>query len=179
MARQRERIVWSPVWDGECEKWVRGFIRKNLWRCDPLNDIEDHVQEAWFVFQHVAATYPRITDPSHFMALFRRAMINKIHDKSCHFNRRKNTVEAPISVDVYEVFAGRIGEVTNSGYVAALYNEAPEELKLIMNMLAEGKFDQPAGRTESMDSLSARIKSALGLDKAADPIAEIRQLLTI
>jgi hypothetical protein len=181
MARQRERIVWTPVWTEEYTKWTRGFVRSNRWRCDPLYDKDDLEQEAFFVFAHVAATYPRIIDPGHFLALFKRAMINKMHDRSCRYNRRKGTVEAPISVDIYETFSGRIGEVTNSGYVAALYSEAPEELKLVMNILAEGSFDPPAKNrreAEQSPTISARLCRALGVPAGSDPIAEIRQLLT-
>ena len=180
MARQRERIVWSPVWTDEYTKWSRSFVKSNRWRCDPMYDTDDLVQEAYFVFDYVAATYPRIIDPGHFMALFKRAMINKMHDRSCRYNRRKGTVEAPISVDIYETFSGRIGEVTNSGYVAALYAEAPEELKLVMNILAEGSFDPPTKKnreTPVSQTITTRLCRALGVPEGTDPIAEIRQLL--
>ena len=129
------------------------------------------------MFRHLAETYPRIIDPKHFMALFKRAVINKINDKSCRYSRRKGTVEAPISTDVYEIFAGRIGEVTNGGYLAALLNEAPEELKLVMAMAARGELDEEPKRGKAPgENLSMRACRLLGI--TGDPIMEIKRLLT-
>ena len=178
--RKRERIVWSPVWGKEYEKWATSFLWKNKWRCDPVNDMDDLLQEAYLTFAHVADTYPRVIEPKHFMALFKRAMTNKMHDKSCRYNRRRGTVEAPISTDVYEVFAGRIGEVTNGGYLAALLNEAPEELKLVLAMLADGRLDEAKQRhkLEPRENLSMRACRLLGLNPDLDPILEIKRLLT-
>ena len=176
---KRERIVWSPVWGKEYEGWAISYLRAHKWRCDPMYDTDDLVQEAWLVFRHLADTYPRIIDPKHFMALFKRAVINKINDKSCRYSRRKGTVEAPISTDVYEVFAGRIGEGTNGGYLAALLNEAPEELKLVLAMAAKGELDIAPKRRHKMEpreNLSMRACRLLGL--TGDPIREIKRLLT-
>lgn len=175
---KRERIVWSPKWS-EYEGWAAGFLRGNKWRCERINDFDDLMQEAWITFNRVAVAYPRVIEPKHFMTLYKRAMINKMNDRSCRVKRRRDTVEAPISVDVYEVFAGRIGEVTNSGYATALLNEAPEELKLVMAMLANGKLDEkpkPRHQLEPRENLSMRVCRLLGL--TGDPILEIKKLLT-
>ena len=178
MTRKREQIIWSPVWSNEFEKWAASFLRKNKWRCDPVNDFDDLMQEAFLTFAHLADTYPRVVEPKHFMALFKRAMTNKMHDRSCRYDRRRDTVEAPISTDVYEVFSGRIGEVTNGGYLAALLNEAPEELQLVLAMLADGRLDdeEPRHTTEPVETLSEKACRMLGI--TGDPIMEIKRLLT-
>lgn len=182
MAR-RERIVWHPEWSEEYASWSRSFIHRNKWRCDPVNGPDDLLQEAYLLFRYVAATYPRVIDPAFFMALFKRAMNNKMHDRSCHYSRRKGTVEAPISTDVYEVFAGRMGEVTNCGFLAAALSEAPEELKLVLAMLAEGKLDAPApvrGTLQPREHISTRAIAALkacGVVVVGDPIGDLRKLL--
>lgn len=184
MARKRERVVWYPKWDEEYRKWSKSFSIKNKWRCDPINDQDDLLQEAYFVFRRVADSYPRVVDPNYFMALFKRAMINKMNDRSCHYNRRKGTVEAPISTDVYEVFSGRMGELTNSGYLSAVINEAPEELKLVMALLAEGKLDPPKrkpGVMQPREHISTRALAALkayGYEAFENPIGKLQELIS-
>lgn len=182
MARQRERIIWSPVWSDEYKNWSSFFNRKNKWRCNRILDEDDLLQEAYLVFHNIKASYPRVVEPKLFMGLFKRAMINKMHDRSCSVRRRKDTVEAPVSLDVYEFFAGRIGETTNSGYLAAILNEAPEELKLVLAMLAKGDFasmpPKRRGRFEERKNLSMRICETLGLPSDYDPLAELKRLLT-
>lgn len=184
--RMRERISWQPVWNKDYEKWTAGFIKNHKWRVDRINDTQDLVQEAWFTFNHVEHTYPRCICPNHFKNLFKRAMINKMHDRSCRLKRRRDTVEAPTSVDIYEVFSGRIGETTNSGYVAALLNEQPEEMKLVLKMLAEGKLDAKPRTVKGMqprENLSMRVRKFLNKRGtfnafAHDPVLELRQLFT-
>ena len=179
--RERETISWLPVWGKEHEKWSRGFVRAHKWRVDRLHTEDDLVQEAWITFNYVANAYPRCICPDHFMAMFKRAMVNKMHDRSCRHNRRRDTVEAPISTDVYEVFAGRIGEISNSGYINILLNEAPEELKLVMALLAEGKLDARSVSKEGRENFSIKARKFLNKKGvfnafAYDPIAEIKQL---
>lgn len=136
-ARPRERVVWSPVWNKDYECWSAKFIKENMWRCDHRLSFQDLMQEAWLIFNHIAQSYPRVIEEKLFMALFKRASINKMHDRSCHKNRRKDS-EVRTSKDVSEFFVGRIGEVTNAGYLAAILAEAPEELKLAIKLFAEG-----------------------------------------
>lgn len=140
MKTERERNLWHPEWSKEYQKWAQKYVRNHGWRVDNLYQDQDLMQEAWLVFNKLVETYPRIVDPLQFFNYYKRALINKIHDMSCRKTRRKNSVEAPISTDVYEVFAGRIGEVTNSGYITALINELPDELLTDETKLREALY---------------------------------------
>ena len=181
--RVRERLSFQPEWDEEYQKWTSGFVGAHKWRVDPLHTVDDLKQEAWFTFNYVEHAYPRCMCPKHFMALFKRAMVNKMHDRSCRYDRRRDSVEAPVSTDIYEVFAGRIGEVTNTGYLAAVLNEAPEELKLVMKLLAEGQIEADPKTKELKPRKNLSQKARDFLNKrgvfnafAHDPVNEIKQL---
>lgn len=184
--RMRERIVWSPVWGKQYEGWAANFIRKNIWRCDNINSFQDLMQDAYLVFARVAMTYPRVVEPKNFMALFKMAMANKMHDRSL-YKKRKSAAEVCLSSDVSEFFTGRIGEMTNAGYLGALLNEAPEELRLALNLLAEGvpreNFNvakkSPGKRTlHTKENLSMVLARILGLGPDADPLTDLKKLLT-
>jgi len=177
---ERVRIVWRPQWGNEYEKWAAKFVRKNLWRCDCVHDFEDMMQEAYLTFVRIADTYPRVIDPKNFMALFKMAMTNKMHDRSL-YKKRRNAAEVVLSMDVSEFFTGRIGEMTNAGYLAALINEAPEELKLALATLAKGlpeKKKSKPGSLKPRKNLSMQVAEALNLGPKADPLTQLKKLLT-
>lgn len=180
MSHARERIVWHPTWGKEFEGWSAHFINENLWRCDQVLDFDDLLQEAFITFVKIADTYPRVIEPKNFMALFKRAMINKMHDRSA-YKRRKDCTEVKVSLDVSEFFVGRIGEVTNGGYLATLLNEVPEEMKLALMMLVNNNSEKPhrrKHRLEERENLSRQICRILGLPLNCDPVADIKQLLS-
>lgn len=179
----RVRLPFTPTWNRDYEKWSRGFIRAHKWRVDRLHDEDDLLQEAWITFNYVANAYPREMDPDKFLALFKRAMINKMHDRSCRVKRRKNSPEGAISCDITEVLAGRIGETSNNGYVAAVMNEAPEELKLVLSMTIDGKLEPKHRSLRDRKSLSMRMRDFLnskGIYSAfsEDPVASIKALFS-
>lgn len=181
MPHLREHISWSPKWDIKHQKWSKSFLLANKWRCDPVYTIDDLMQEAYLTFKYMEISYPRIVDENQFMAYYKRAIINKMNDRSCRYSRRKDTVEAPAAVDIYEVFAGRIGEVTNSGYLAVLLDEMPEDLKIVLAMLAKGDLDSGSKRKklEYRPSLSERASEylrGLGFNRD-DPVGDLKELL--
>lgn len=135
--KTREHIVWTPAWKREFEGYAVNYVRANQWRCDPLNQINDLLQDAYLVFHKIKTYYPRVIDPQHFMALYMRALTNTFNDKASRRQRRQG-VEVHLSLDVSEFFVGRIGETTNPGYLCALVNEMPEELQLVLHQAAMG-----------------------------------------
>lgn len=179
----RGQIVWSPQWNAEYQGWAAKYIRENKWRVDPVHDFDDLMQNAWMLFNHLAATYPRVLNDRQFMGLFKRAMINKFNDYSCYKRRRAEGMPI-VSGDVTEIVSGRIGEQSNAGYIAALIDEMPGDLKLALDLLSKGvahkKPVRRAGRRmEKRDNLSHRICRAFGLPKRHDPVSDLKQLLTI
>jgi cation transport regulator ChaB len=179
--RERERISFVPVWGKEYEGYAANFYRQNMWRCDPINEMKDLIQDAYLVFDKVKVSYPRVIDPKHFMALFKTALTNNMHDKAS-YKRRKDDSEVYLSSDVSDFFVGRIGEVSNAGYLSVLLDELPEEMKMVLTLMAKGMPPEPKPkRTYGMqprESLSMQLRRLLRLPINSDPLSIIKRLLT-
>jgi hypothetical protein len=181
--RAREKLSFQPTWTETQKKWSKGFINQHKWRVDRMYGDDDLLQEAWITFNYVANCYPRCMCPEHFNRLFKRAMINKMNDRSCRVKRRRDSPEGAISCDITEVLAGRIGETTNGGYMAAILDEVPEELKLVMSMALRGEFDTSVRkRNEPRKNLNMKMREFLNKKGifsayAQDPVAAIKALV--
>lgn len=176
--RVRERVIWSPTWDKVIEGYTVKFCQKNSWRCDHIHQVIDLMQDAYLVFVKVRDAYPRVVEARHFMALYKRALANNVHDKSA-YKRRKDAAEVYLSADVSEFCVGRIGEVTNAGYVAALIAEMPEELRMVLNRLAQGVPQEPRRRgLQPRESLTMQLRRLLRLPINSDPMTMIKRVLT-
>jgi len=175
--KKRERIAWSPKWGPDYIKWTAAFIRDNKWRVDRIHDVQDLMQDAWLIFDKISKTYPRVTDPANFFGLYKRAIINKFHDRSCTKTRR-GKVEVTLPEDVADFFIGRIGEAGNAGYAAALINELPEEMKLVIQHMTSNESRPRRCRSQPRENLSMRICRSMGLPEGRDPVKELKELLT-
>lgn len=171
----RERVKWSPVWEGPTEDWAKGFIRKNKWRCDHIHDFKDLLQDAYLVFLRIAEKYPRIVDQGAFMALYRAAMMNHMHDHA-RYMRRKHEQHQETPVDVSELYSGRIGDLTNDGYLSILIKSAPTDLRSAIICLLENppSLHRRNGHRENLNMKLVRI---IGCDESIDLTGGIRQLL--
>lgn len=135
----REARAWTPVWDGSIEGWTKNFIREHIWRCDSIHTFDDLMQDARLTFLRVKTTYPRVVEAKHFMSLYKTAMSNEMADKARA--RWKRDAEVPMDDDTRLVVERLVGEWSNDGYLKALINELPEELKLVL-----AAFDDPDKR---------------------------------
>lgn len=175
--QKRQHVSWSPQWGPEYVKWTTGFIRVNQWRVDRIHDFDDLMQDAYLVFSKVAATYPRVIDPKYFFNLYKRAMVNKMHDRSCAKTRRGRK-EIVLPEDVADFFIGRIGEAGNAGYAAALLNELPEEMKMAVTCMTSNQAQPRREKGQPRENLSRRICRQLGLPTTRDPVRELKELFS-
>lgn len=168
--------LYSPQWEGPIKGWARSFTIKNKWRCDTILDNEDLMQDAYLVFLKLAKHYPGVREPRHFMALFKTALSNEMHNYARTMRGRPDTIDD-----------GDCVEYTNWGYVAALLATAPEELKLALAVYAdEGKLkelsDDPIRPRFSRDNLVARetlndkLARIGGFNPSFDVVTAIRRL---
>mgnify|MGYP001572231057 CR=1 FL=1 len=134
------------------------------------------MQDAYLAFHKVSESYPRVIDPRHFMALYKTTLRNKMHDHARYVLRKRECVEIT-SKDVSELFEERIGDVTNYGYVAALLNEAPEELKMALALIAENPTALDENISGKRENLNMRIRRVLGISQDFSFDTVIRQLL--
>ena len=177
----REKIIWSPDWDNEIQGFTKNFINANSWRVDRLSHFDDLMQDAFLIFWKCKEAYPRVIEARHFMALYKRALANATHDKAAYKKRREG-VEVLLDADVADFYAGRIGEITNAGYAAALIAELPEELRFMLVTMAQGlpiKASQPKRRgLKPRESLTMQLRRIFRLPINSDPLQIIKRLLT-
>ena len=178
----RESISWRPQWSEIYERWTRKFVSHNLWRCDPVtDDFEDLMQDAKFIFLKLTYAYPAVIDPPQFMSLYKTSIQNYIHDKS-RYKRRKDASNVYTSVDAADLFSGRIGETTNVGYVVALLDELPEELKLVLHTLTHGRIrlrieKRKSTKLRERESLNKKLCRKLNLTTTTDPIGDLYRFI--
>ena len=72
--RQREKLNFTPSWEGSIEGYTVNYIKKTLWRMKSKCDFEDLYQEAYLVFDRLKKHYHCIRTPQHFMALYKTAL---------------------------------------------------------------------------------------------------------
>ncbi len=176
--RERMRIAWSPTWD-EYKGYTANYLRQQQWRCDPILDLNDLMQDAYLTFSKVKAHYPRVIEARHFMALYKRALANTLHDKA-NYRRKREAVEEVLPADVTDFCVGRIGEVSNAGYLMALIAELPEELRMVLDRLAQGVPQEPPRRGRRLtprEGLSMQLRRLLRLPMNSDPLAIIKRKL--
>lgn len=174
--RYRVKILWSPIWDGAVKNWAAKHIRENQWRCDSIHGFDDLMQDAYLWFVKICDRYPRVSDPRHFMSLYKTTLRNKLHDHA-RYVQRKRVVHEDTDSDISECFAERVGELTNGGFLSALLARAPEQVKRALTLVTQNpavlNIDPHKFRREN---LSMRVSRVLGLPNFRLDV-ELKQLL--
>lgn len=190
--RAKPTLPPQVEWDDRFRGWASKFIAKNKWRCDPLDDFNDLMNDAYLVFRYVRASYPLITEPKHLMSLFQRAMINEFHDKS---KERSKRVSAEIS---FETLVGEdltlietLGENNNEGYLRLLLNELPVEVRMALDAfhddekLAQLRQPKPLSKLAKLAGIepieltfNEMLCRIIGLPKTIDLVSMIRSALS-
>lgn len=179
---KRTRLDWTPEWNSVFFGWSRKYITENKWRCDPVLDIDDLMQEAYFVFMKVTEAYPKVVEPRHFMAIFKSSLRNHIFTLSRTERNRLNCM-SHTEIDPLEI-ATHIKDYNNEGYLRCLLNEAPEELKLFLNafndeyLLEEMRKPIRNKETKLRESFNTRLSKLVGLNSRVDLRGMLKQLLT-
>lgn len=165
--RERNRLVFTPQWEGQIKRYATGYIREHMWRCrqygsDEGEKFQDLLQEAWIIFDRISYTYPRVVDPPHFLALFKTALRNYFHDHSRY--TQKHIDETPCDVSV--ICADHVGEVTNEGYLRSLLANAPQELIFAFKALTaqDGRRRWEKG-VKQRENLNMRLRRLTGFDR--------------
>ncbi len=173
---KRPTLSWSPCWEGPTEKWTRGFLQKQKWRCDRIHEYDDLLQDAYLTFLKVYNRYPRVAGQAHFMTLYRAALKNEIHDRS-RYMRRKREQHQDTSVDASDLCVGRIGEVSHAGNLNLLIEQAPEEVKLALKCIGQNPPELHCSNGHC-ETLNMKLRRVLGGYQNYNFVGEIKALLT-
>jgi hypothetical protein len=174
--RTRVKLRFTPEWSPIIKNWAAKFVRDNQWRADSIHGFDDLMQDAYLLFVKVSERYPRVMDPKHFMALYKTTLRNNMHDHA-RYMQRKRVLHEDTSEDVSDLYADRVGELTNGGYISSLLSKAPLDLKRALDLLTQNPpclNDAPSKRRR--ENLNMKIRRVLNSDIKFD--TALKSLLT-
>lgn len=190
MHRERETLDWQPSFDGALYGWTVNFINQNRWRCDSIHTFADLLQDAYLTFRRICDSYPRVIDKRHFFSLYRRAMVNEMHDKARYKKRKNEANHITTELDVAEMYANTVGEASNAGYLIALVEELPAELKLVVQAFGDAEkleqmrhprpqtqFELLAGLDNLRENFNMKMRRILGIDSDTDLAGQLKSYL--
>lgn len=132
-------MPYSPNFEGPIEGWVVNGMRANYFRVENTHSREEYLQEAYLVFLRVKGKYEgKVTEPKHFMSLFKRAWTNELNDLATKATHVRRFVQMPMlrSDDGDEAEYEPVGELDNEGFLAVLVRQAPREVSMVLNLFA-------------------------------------------
>lgn len=117
---------YLAVWKGPIEGYTVNFINKNLWRFQPDYEFLELVNESYLVFSKVRRNYANITtNPKWFMALYKTALHNRMHDISKSINRNLSYTDEELLLTA---------KVEHSDYLELLVSQAPDEVASVLSL---------------------------------------------
>lgn len=117
-------------WEGPIEGYVVNFLTKNHWKIARLMSRDEAMQEAWCIYARCLNKYCDVTEPQHFMALFKTAWSNHFTDMANEDTASRVIGPMPINEEGYEVEP--VGETDNDGMLAVMIKEAPREVAMVL-----------------------------------------------
>lgn len=165
--------------------WTINTINSNYWRAPRHYSKEDLIQEAWIKFEQCRRRYANTVDNDKwFMALYKRAFINHLHNLSRVASRSKvvepfTEIEDDEDLDFIEQIPDPVG---NYGSAAASLRNAPVEVKRFLQCLGDDqmvrKLRKPRVRIDGVRESNAEYYSrVLGLDNEVDVLEQLREFL--
>lgn len=111
--------------------YCKKFVNNNLWKVQTLGyEFDDLYQECWIVFDRCKREYPDVED-NHFMALFKKALINMINTLSVK-DTKEREMKATIE-DFYDIIS-REEEISIAEFNVTI-SEAPDIIKKTIELL--------------------------------------------
>ena len=133
------------AFEGSIEGWVANFLKKNFWRVKRTMSYEDVMQEAYAEFLELKTKwYPNITEPKHFMALFKLSWAGHFNDLASRDSSSKmcTSLAHPLSdVDdatIEDLIAGDLD--VNTSCTEAVY-KLPNELQDFLLIIINAPFE--------------------------------------
>lgn len=161
---------------------MRKSMRAEYWRVAETHDREDFMQEAHYVFLKLAARYPLVEGPQHFMGLFKTAWSNHLIELAQVATRARRLVpEVQLTDDEGAVWDREtIGDFDNDGVLTIMVAQAPAEVRMVLSLfltapqeifdLAQSTWRQ-SGRYRADGE--AFVRRALGLPDTSFPLRAV------
>lgn len=166
--------AYAPVFKGPLEGWATNYLKKNYWRVEATQEWDDCMQEAQCVFYKLKTRYAdtgAVTEPKHFMALYKTSMTRRFTDLANDNTSRRWEVVVSEGPDgeIYEP----MGETDNDGGLAVLLRQAPAEVVQVLNLFLscpQEILDMALSTWRT--SGSKKICQLLGIDERRDVMQE-------
>jgi len=166
------RIGWEVV-----EPWVLNQVNKNLWRVLAIMSFEDLYQEAFLDYIYVCDKYPQVTEPAHFMSLFKLCFTQHVHDLSCKQTKVKREVsEVVVNGEqinsLFDLSPETVFTSTEELDLQLTIEDAPQDIRKVLEYFVTGGtcssrvnknefFKKLAGITDTSRNLFEEVKSWL------------------
>jgi hypothetical protein len=131
-------MAFMPVFKGAIEGYVVNYLKKHLWRIARTHDFKDAMQEAYKVFLVCAGRYTGVTEPAHFMSLFKTTWEHEFTDLSNLATAAKaSSLDVPYEEEGEGGFsidrlAAMAGDLENDGQLAVMIDQAPQDVQLVL-----------------------------------------------
>lgn len=149
--RKPRRYVRLHRLDPSMIGWIKNTARRNFWRVSQWYELRDLIQDGYLVYARCNITYAHIRSQPHFMALFKRAFNNHIHNLA---KAKERTVDAPITLFISEdgnvtaALDTLAGAQPEEATFRVLLNQLPTELKNLIMILVRDARNIPLLRGE-------------------------------
>ena len=166
-----------PQWEGTFENYSRSFVYKNRGRAEQtLPTRDDALQECAVVFTRIISKYgTTVTEPRHFMALYKTALAN--HWIDLVRKQALRPVLTPMTEEIEKQWKEQ-GDIDGTP-VQLLWRQASRELKAVLTKIANGPqeivnllLDENAPNTNLLWQRIAQTPCE------HDLVAELKDLLT-
>lgn len=178
-------MLYQPAFEGPISNWTSQFVHQNHWRVRlSCPTREDAMQESMLVFVKCKRQYcdtGKVICRPHFFSLYKTSVCNRFH-RLANKDTKIRGLEQPMLEDAETNLHDPIGETENSGFLAVMVRQAPEEVKLVLNLLLQAPNELlgmalSGSVTMSDNRLSRRLVALLGLPKGSDPLGATRAYL--
>ena len=134
---------------GPIEGYVKNFLRKNQWKVQHILDFEDCVSEAKLTYvrliRRLEKNNCKVKNAKHFMALFKTAWGRYFIDLAHKDSKKKETPFREFATeenDDWLLDSEFMSEYSiNTGYFEVLLQQAPTEVKQVLDLLLDAPKD--------------------------------------
>lgn len=176
--------MFDPTFKGEIEGYTVNYLAKNHWKVKSTVPWDDCMQEAQVIFLRCKRKYTEVSEPAHFMALYKTAWHNNFLDLANENTAYRENVS--IGGEDESPDRHRAGETDNDGALATMIRQAPREIQMVLSLflsapqeLLDVALAGWRGKDRRMRSGgSKRVNQMLGLPEDRDTLQEVEDYFT-
>lgn len=159
--KRKAKLDWEPRWEPEISGWAFHEVCRVRNKDDVLNSVDDLMQDAYCLYLKLVEHYPRVTEPRHFMALYKTSFRNMYWTKLRVFKTEFDHLDRDFDWEQGTLVDSDISELS------CLINNGPPELKLFLSVFQDPekleKLREKTKEGERKLNLNEKISKILGI----------------